>query len=425
MRQYFSPFINKKGSYLTIWDIRFSHITQLKERNIEEGYQIEYKSRWDENFIKKHLCQTITSFANSEGGWLFVGIEDGTAEYIGIEKSRSDFNQIVSQKLSAVSPVPKFESKFIRDPRDKQKGVLVIYVYEGLNPPYICNGTVYLRNGSSKVPIKPGRIEIDNLIHKKDKFEKQYKEFCVNDFIDSKVSYPYCSIYLYNPYANFDLNNLLENLKIIKQALYEMGCFQRIGYSSESVLTYNSDIISQNSVTTISEFFADGNIKISNPLFTGDKGLRKAWAAHIKEKNPKLDMSEMLVVDGYLTYMTIQNALRNAFKFIKNRGYHINDYYISFEYKNIRNSVLFFRTNKPKDEFNCDDFYVCPKDEIKTKSTYFINDVKEEDIANICFQLLDTKFAIQFGIDPDELCNKIVESEPLYQEKVYSSKYET
>jgi hypothetical protein len=423
MRQYFSPFIDKKGSYLTIWDIHFSHIAQLKERNIEEGYQVEYKSRWDDNFIKKHLCQTITSFANSEGGWLFIGIEDGTAEYIGIEKHRTDFNQVISQKLATVSPIPKFESKFVKNSQDKRKGVLVVYIYEGINPPYICNGTIYLRNGSSKVPIKPGRTEIDNLIHKRDGFKKKHKEFCTNNFVDSSVMYPLCSVYLYNPYAEFGLNNLLEKLKFSKQILSEMDCFQRIGYSSESVLCYNSDIIAKNSVTSISEFFADGNIKISIPLFCCDDDLRKAWARLENNKNSKVDISEMLVIDGYISYMTIHMALKNAFEFIKKCGFHINDYYISFEYKSVRNAVLFFRTYDQENESSSGNFYICPKNKILTKTTYFINDVNVEDIATICYQLLDTNYALQFGIDPDELLNRVIASMPLYQEKIFSSKY--
>jgi hypothetical protein len=80
-------------------DLTYSDICNIREQGIEEGYKIEFKSQWDENFKKKHLCQTIASFANAEGGWLLVGIEDGTGNYVGIEKQRSDFSQTIAQNI--------------------------------------------------------------------------------------------------------------------------------------------------------------------------------------------------------------------------------------------------------------------------------------------------------------------------------------
>lgn len=426
MSLYYSPFIDKKGSFVPLPKIRFSHVVQLEERNIEEGYQVEYKSQWDDNFLKKHLCQTITSFANSEGGWLFIGVADDTAKYIGIKKLRADFSQIIAQKLDSVSPIPKFESRFIRSPQNKQMGVLVVYIHEGLNPPYVCNGTVYLRNGSSKVPIKSGRVEIDKLVHKRESFSNKQKEFCINNLVDVSAKFPYCSIYLYNPYATFDINTLTENLKNMKETLSKTGYWQRLSYSSESVLCYSSDIISKGSITSITEFFANGNIKVMSPLFTLQKESRKAWASFINEQNPNVDVSEMSVADGFISFGSIQLQLQYVFEYLKNCGYHINDYYISFEYKNVGNTVLYFRATNDGESQNIKntELSICAKNEIKTLPTYFIDDVNGEDPASISLQLLETNFAFPFGIAPNELRIKIIESMPLYQEKKFSCKFE-
>lgn len=196
----YSPFIDKKGNKIKLSKIRFSDIVRIEETGIEEGYKVEFKSVWDDNFKKKHLCQTITSFANAEGGWLIVGIEDGTGKYIGIDKQRTDFSQIISQKLVEVTPIPKFDCRFIHETNNKKRGVLVIQVYEGINPPYVCNGTVYTRNGSSKLPIKSDRSSIDELINKRNKYNDLMKRFCVNNFVDERERNPHCIIYLYNPY---------------------------------------------------------------------------------------------------------------------------------------------------------------------------------------------------------------------------------
>jgi|GEM_PF-2354902 len=330
----------------------------------------------------------------------------------------ADFSQIISQRLAVVSPFPKFESKFITNPQNSQMGVLVIYVYEGLDPPYVCNGTVYLRNGSSKQPIKSERIEIDNLVHKRERFFKKHKEFCDNDLIDENIKIPFVSIYLYNPYTDIDINNLTENLRFMKKTLNDAGHWQRLNYSSESVLCFNTDEISKNVVTTITEFFVDGNVKISCPLFGTQKDTHEEWAYFLKKHNPNINVREMLIIDGYISYWSINNALQNAFKYINKFDNHIKDYLVSFEYKNIRNSVLYFKdkndSNEEKKQHLQRELHVCPKNEVKIPSSKFIEDIKLENIENIVSQILETDFALVFGMDPDELRQRINEVQPLY-----------
>ena len=149
----------------------------------------------------------------------------------------------------------------------------------------------------------------------------------------------------------------------------------------------------------------------------------------VKEHNPNVDLSNMAIIDGYISYTSLQTSLKNALQHIKKCGFAINDYNISFHYKNIYNSVLYFR-----EIFNCEEykeksikkikeyhFYTCSKNEVKTAPTHFINDVKLEIIDNISIQLMDNNFALIFGIDPAELLDKIIESIPLYDEKIFSS----
>ncbi len=430
MKQFYSPFINSKNSFISIANVRFSHIAQLEKREVEEGYQVEYKSQWDANFLKKHLCQTITSFANSEGGWLIVGIENDTTKYIGIKKQRADFSQTISQKLNAlVSPIPKFDCRFIRNPKDPQYGVLVIYVYEGINPPYICNGTVYVRNGSSKTPVKPGRIEIDNLIQKREKFLSNRKSFCVDYLIDNRKKIPICSIFLYNPYANIDINSITDKLKIMKHELEDMNHWKRITYSIESIICYNTDIISNTSVTLMSELYANGNVKISCPLFVLPDDFCKKWGEFLSKHNPSIDVTDMKIIDGFISFYSIESELSKIFQYIKKRGYHINDYFITFDYRNVGNTILYFRQDysdsKKKAEainkIQANEFYICPKNKIKTEPTYFIEDVSAKDAANIGIQLLGSYFALLFGITPDEINKKITELCSLYSEQTFIS----
>ena len=52
----YSPFIDKKGNKIGLEKLRFANILSIEENGIEEGYKVEFKSKWDDNFKKKHLC---------------------------------------------------------------------------------------------------------------------------------------------------------------------------------------------------------------------------------------------------------------------------------------------------------------------------------------------------------------------------------
>ena len=73
----YSPFSDSKGRPLTIEKVKFSHLSQLVD--CDEGHHVEYKLLLEDGG-KAQLAKEITSFANCEGGWLIVGIDDKTKE---------------------------------------------------------------------------------------------------------------------------------------------------------------------------------------------------------------------------------------------------------------------------------------------------------------------------------------------------------
>ena len=139
------PLHDSDGRPRTLATIEFDDLKQLKD--IEEGYSVEYKSTWDEA-VKGKLQKIVTSFANAGGGWLFVGVNnDGS--YSGISRARSDFDQTLAQIVrNHVTPLPRFETRYIEG-RDSGSGALVVEVLEGFEPPYIADGSVFVRVGSS------------------------------------------------------------------------------------------------------------------------------------------------------------------------------------------------------------------------------------------------------------------------------------
>lgn len=221
---------------------------------------------------------------------------------------------MISQKLMSVTPVPKFDCRFISEKTDEKRGVLIIQVYEGINPPYICNGTIYIRSGSSKLPIKSERNSIDDLINKRERFNKVMEKFCVNNFISGNTNIPYCTIYLFDPCSERNYENYDEKIDGIKNYFIKENEKSVISESMESVLRLGSSTISANTGMSIEEYSIDDNIKIFMPLFMlNNNGAISTWIETVEEYNEEIHLNNMEIVDGMITYLSLFSMLSSAF----------------------------------------------------------------------------------------------------------------
>ena len=274
----YSPFEDKNGNPLELSKIRFSHLGQL--RTVDEGYKVEYKSTFDKS-VKDKIPAIITSFANSEGGWLIIGIDDNSHEVTCIPKIRSDYSQTISQLLKErTSPIPAFDSRFIRNPKNKGEGVLVVEIYEGKFSPYVANGTVYIRNGSSKEPIKSERATIDFLYQKSQSFQNELAEFFKRNiyfpeneilFGRGKITYPICNVYFKNIHQSSQkrLRTYDDYAELCSQvtAARDGVIFSNVQNSFDSLIFRHKAIDpSLRSTTPTMEVFFDFSAKIHIPL---------------------------------------------------------------------------------------------------------------------------------------------------------------
>lgn len=268
----YSPFFDKKGQPLSIEKIKYHHLSQLVD--CDEGHHLEYKLLLEDGG-KAQLAKEITSFANCEGGWLIVGIDDKTKEITPIDKQ--DYSQRIGKIATRISPMPEFSTRFLTSPNNKKTGVLVVYVYEGKNAPYICNGSVYVRSGSSKEPIKPAdRGNIEYLYERSKENQKSIEDFCKRDYyyaynrvIQRKPVYPIANIYLKNISSKRnDYFNLYANRdKFIEFIKTENDIFNHISYSMNSIIFMQKFILpGSNSGTFVFEFFYDWSCKITIPI---------------------------------------------------------------------------------------------------------------------------------------------------------------
>lgn len=204
----YSPFHNDKNEFLSINDVTYAELNQLNL--LDEGYQLEFKLNLNDD-VKKKIPTIMTSFANSSGGWIVIGVHDKSKSIIPIKRERNDFGQIISQLLKGcVTPIPQYEVRFLECPDDKERGVLLIYVYEGNYTPYISNGTICIRNGSSKEPVqRADRATIELLLEKSNQHRKN-----IEDFFKREIVFPYSNL-VYKT-RNYSLCNIyLKNLSDI------------------------------------------------------------------------------------------------------------------------------------------------------------------------------------------------------------------
>lgn len=152
----YSPFSNVKN-IIEISSLQYSDLQVLS--SLTESYSIEYKSEFNDKFKAEKLPKTISAFANSNGGWLFIGVDDnGNIQDVDLTGvCEEDIYSIIG---SRVSPIPTIYIAILYKDSNRNAGVIVIYTEEGKNTPYVSNGTIYVRNGKESKPAERSTIDL-------------------------------------------------------------------------------------------------------------------------------------------------------------------------------------------------------------------------------------------------------------------------
>ena len=351
----YSPFLSKSGKSLDIRRVKYHHMEQL--RDCDEGHHLEYKSMLEDGG-KAQLAKEIASFANCEGGWLIVGIDDKTKEISPIEKI--DYSQKVGKIATRITPMPEFDTKFICIPGEKNRGILLIYVYEGKNPPYICNGSIYVRSGSSKEPVKAAdRGNVEYLIERSKKFEEELSDFFRGDYlymyqnaIIGTVRRPAACIYMKNISSKNDqvLYTYKKRKEVVAYILKKYDLFERVQYSVNSIIFLHKGIEPEtNGATYIFELFYDWSFKISCPLGFSDSGSMDSIKEYYKELGKNINVESLKMVDG----MSLGHALIAGFLIIEwiSKKYKVRetDYVCQGELLNAEGYILLLNGKAYKD----------------------------------------------------------------------------
>ncbi len=122
-----------------------------------EGSTLELKSK-----VTDDICKTIVAFANTQGGTIYIGIEnDGKA--IGVDKIEDEMLKVSNMVRDSIKPdVTMFTS--ISTVKEQGENIIKIKVQKGSQNPYYLRNKglrpegVYVRHGASSAPASESAI---------------------------------------------------------------------------------------------------------------------------------------------------------------------------------------------------------------------------------------------------------------------------
>lgn len=136
---------------------------------LSESERLEFKATID----KSNIAKVITSFINTKGGDLVIGINDNkTISDIHItEQDRKNIETFLINEIKPTAPV------FTRIETFKKRNVMLISVWEGANKPYYFKNTIYTRRGAETIVSKGAGI--DNLLDERKSSEQRWERQAV------------------------------------------------------------------------------------------------------------------------------------------------------------------------------------------------------------------------------------------------------
>ena len=200
--QAYSPFDKR------IEDLSPGDLDVLK--NVNEGWYIEYKS---EVVSARDLAKAVSAFANTYGGWLFLGVKErsksnsAAGSFPGIPKEDMEgaIQRLRNSSTDLLNPTPYFKTKVLAGPCSgiglgHDKAVFVVEVPESNTAPHIHkDGRIYRRVADGSEPKhETDRFILDQLWRRSDPIKKLTREWIEGDpkFTSEEEKTPYLRLLL-------------------------------------------------------------------------------------------------------------------------------------------------------------------------------------------------------------------------------------
>ena len=191
-----------------IHDLRPSDLTIL--RTVHEGWYVEYKRQV---VNAGALAKSLSAFANTYGGWLFLGVQEGSGdnavadEFPGIPEEDVDSARHSLRHSAAdhLNPTPFFETMVLRGPCAESglaegRAIIVVEIPQSHTAPHVHKkGHIYRRvaDGSEPKP-ETDRFVLDQLWRRAEPLREMIRKWVERDpeFSPEEENWPHVRMLL-------------------------------------------------------------------------------------------------------------------------------------------------------------------------------------------------------------------------------------
>ena len=184
-------------------DLQADDLAVLRE--VPESWHVEYKREIND---PKALAKSVSALANTYGGWLIVGIEEGDGaesavrRFSGLDAEQlAKLQQRLGESINAhLQPVPYFEHRHLRGAcatigLGQDRSVVVVHVPMSVRTPHIhSDGRVYERVGDTSQPRSINeRYRLDALWQRGERVREATRNWieCGPEFSKGESELPY------------------------------------------------------------------------------------------------------------------------------------------------------------------------------------------------------------------------------------------
>ncbi|TYR81894.1 ATP-binding protein [Priestia megaterium] len=405
-------------------------------KQLEEGYQLEFK-REVSSTVKRKIPNIIASFANEMGGWLIFGVDEDDHSINLLE--RKEYELFIHNMLKDVAnPIPRIFTRFLSPEDNPEHGVFIIWIPEGLHPPYMSYGKIYRRIGSGTSPISEidDRYHLDRLYQKSEDRMLRLEEFCTKELsiynrrwpVHGKgyIHYGMCNMYVMPIYDLHLLEQMDEDR--LKQYILSKSNepksysvhddvkmnvhmpFVKASYSAESIIFRSSDVIDSYDKTIAWEQFFNGAAKFHIPIpYVEDMDevisvLKECVPNYVEETI----FEQFQYIDGQIFFMSLLSCFGEYIDCMTQLNTELEDMIVVIDLENVRNDVLYFQHGTYQSFLREEGLVFSDKEQYRFNKSFRATKLKEKHGVSL-FQYVD--YIINaFGLSKNQAMDFLIQS---------------
>lgn len=258
-------------------ELQFEDIQAFLENDLEEGFFFEFKS---DSVKPNHFAKEVSAFANTFGGYIFLGIEDNKSITGCSNWNEQKIHTVMSNNIS---PTPNFDCKKLFD--NNGNIIFIVMIEQGTMPPYITvAGNIYERVSSGSIPIKDSSKLSELYYRHKNELERISNKIGIEPISNiSNIPNNFCGYIdigfdlishdktsIYEKFVNADIKGISDYLKTFKSPYSISKVGNSYFFSVGKAMIDNNFSLIQSSLQNFFEIMGDGSIKIRGILLAED-----------------------------------------------------------------------------------------------------------------------------------------------------------